>query len=546
MEQMIDVVISVLIALVLGAVLFLGTNVLVDQAGRRYPAFTSAMGAIAGLLVGAVAQHNGWLPSSTFQLWVFVIAWGVVIGLVGGALLGYLYGHLRNDAVSTRDRILRAERVRPAIFIGPALLFVSVGLVGPAIITVITSFRSGTSGDGSPTLQWYRTIFTDKVAGRNEFFNVDNFGDIFTSRLFIVALVAVAIAALLAWASAQRLAGGKAAERSERISRGVGAGTIGLVVLAVAGLIEGIVRTPNESTIFDILTVIVSSPITLALAALALIGFGVWAFLKPQQRENLDWGTPGSSLALVGAVILGLFAFFSTMKAVVWNNLWWVVAVAGISTVLGLLLAILADRMRSNRQEIAAKALIFMPMAISMVGAAVIWDFVYQRKSTGNQTGLFNAILQGVGFEPRGFFINASLIPWNNLFIIVIMIWIQTGFAMVILSAAIKGVPDELMEAARVDGANEIQVFWRVVIPQIRPTILVVVTTLVITVMKVFDLVKATTGGANSTNVLANEMFNELSIGNFAQSSAFAVVIFALIVPVMIINIRRNMEEVRS
>jgi alpha-glucoside transport system permease protein len=536
MEQLADVAVSVVIAAALGAVLFLGTNVLVDQAGRRYPAFTSAMGAIVGLVVGAVAQHNGVFPSGLP---------GIVLGGLVGTALGAAWGRVRGPAVSRQDRIRRAERVRPAIFVGPALLFVGVGLVGPAIITIIISFRGGRSGDGAGTLEWYRTIFTDQVAGTNEYFNLDNFGSIFTSRLFIVAVVAVLAAAALAWSSAQRLAGGRQAVRAERVSRGIGTATAVLAAAAFLGLIEGIVREPNESAIFDVLTVLVSSRITLAVASLGLVAFAAWAVLRPREREQLDWGSPGSSLAVVGAIILVLFAFFSTLQAVIWNNLWWVTAVAGISTVLGLLLAILADRMRSNRQEVAAKALIFMPMAISMVGAAVIWDFVYERQPVGDQTGLLNAVLQAMGFQPRGFFVNASLIPWNNLFIIVIMIWIQTGFAMVILSAAIKGVPDELLEAARVDGAREVQVFWRVVIPQVRSTILVVVTTLVITVMKVFDLVKATTGGANRTNVLANEMFNELSIGNFAQSSAFAVVIFALIVPVMVLNIRRTAREVK-
>ncbi len=187
--------------------------------------------------------------------------------------------------------------------------------------------------------------------------------------------------------------------------------------------------------------------------------------------------------------------------------------------------------------------MIFLPMAISMVGAAVIWDFVYERQPSGAQTGLFNAILEKTGFQTRGFFVNASMIPWNNVWIMVIMIWIQTGFAMVVLSAAIKGVPDELLEAAKVDGATEVQTFWRVVIPQIRSTILVVITTLIIIVMKVFDLVKATTGGANRTNVLANEMFDQLVNGRFALSSAFAVVIFALVIPIMIMNIRRTRAE---
>jgi alpha-glucoside transport system permease protein len=220
-----------------------------------------------------------------------------------------------------------------------------------------------------------------------------------------------------------------------------------------------------------------------------------------------------------------------------------VVTVTGLSVTLGLLLAILADR---TKGEVAARTLIFLPMAISMVGAAVIWDFMYELQAVDEQTGLFNAILQGLGFEARGFFINANMIPWNNFWIMLILVWIQTGFAMVVLSSAIKGVPTELVEAARVDGATEVDVFWRVIIPQIRSTILVITTTLIIIVMKVFDLVKATTGGANRTNVLANEMFDQLRDRNFSLSSAFAVLIFGLTVPVMVVNIRRSMREVGS
>ena len=152
-------------------------------------------------------------------------------------------------------------------------------------------------------------------------------------------------------------------------------------------------------------------------------------------------------------------------------------------------------------------------------------------------------MLQGLGFSSRGFFINATMIPWNNFWIMFIMVWIQTGFAMVVLSAAIRAVPDELLEAARVDGASETQSFWRVVMPQIRPTIIVVVTTLIVIVTKVFDLVKATTNGANRTNVLANEMFDQLRDRNFTSSSAFAVVLLALVVPVMIFNIRRMQKD---
>ena len=534
MEQVTSVAISVAVAAVLGAVLFVGLNLLLDQAHTRWVWFVASLGALGGLVFGAAMQHNGWFPEGIV---------GILIGGGIGLVVGLGLGRLTAVTLGANADVW-AERFRPWVFVAPALLFVTLGLVGPAVNTFIISFRSGDSGDGDATLEHYRTIFTDKIAGTNEFFNVDNIENVFTSRLFIASLGLFAVAGIMAWASAKRFAGGAEAETGERTSRATWTvlGVIGVAM--VVGLVEGIVREPNESSIYDVLTVFVSSRVTLGVFVIALaLGLMLWLYQRLRQTADLDWGSPGSSMAIIAAVILLLFAFLSTLQAVFWNNLWWVVSVAGLSTVLGLLLAILADRTRSNRVEVSAKAFIFMPMAISMVGAAVIWDFMYERQATGDQTGLLNALLQAMGFQPRGFFINASMIPWNNIWIMVIMIWIQTGFAMVILSAAIKGVPDELLEAAEVDGASETQIFWRVVIPQIRSTILVVVTTLIIIVMKVFDLVKATTGGANRTNVLANEMFNNLSNGFFAQSSAFAVVIFVLVVPIMIMNINRARKE---
>jgi alpha-glucoside transport system permease protein len=207
-----------------------------------------------------------------------------------------------------------------------------------------------------------------------------------------------------------------------------------------------------------------------------------------------------------------------------------------------LALAVLADRSRS---ESAAKTLIFMPMAISMVGAAIIWSYMYNLPVRGQSPGLLNEVISWFGMEPIDFLRQASIIPWNNFFIMVIMIWIQTGFAMVVLSAAIKGVPSELIEAAKVDGANDVQVFSRITIPQIWPTILVVITTLVVSIMKVFDLVKATTNGNFDTDVLANRMYDNLRDGNFTLSSTFASIILVLVIPVLWFNLRRGKEASR-
>jgi alpha-glucoside transport system permease protein len=261
------------------------------------------------------------------------------------------------------------------------------------------------------------------------------------------------------------------------------------------------------------------------------------------QRRSVDMSNPWVTLLLAFAVILALMAIFSTLRGVIWNNLWWVVVVAGLATIFGLALAVLADR---SKNENAAKTLIFMPMAISLVGAAIIWKYIYDTPGAGQAEGLLNIVWPGGPIDfLRGTSPGGTIAPWNNFFIMVIMIWIQTGFAMVVLSAAIKGVPTELLEAARVDGANEPQIFWRVTMPQIRATVIVVITTLSVTVLKIFDLVKATTGGTAGTDVLANRMVDELRNGNFSSSSTFAVMILVLVLPIMWLNVRRASGEVR-
>ncbi|MBW3557035.1 MAG: sugar ABC transporter permease [Actinobacteria bacterium] len=296
---------------------------------------------------------------------------------------------------------------------------------------------------------------------------------------------------------------------------------------------------------FDGFTQVLTSRLFLAALALVVVGVvvaRVSATRGTGSAQALDLSHPLASTALAVAVIAVLLAVFSTLRGIIWNNLWWVAAVAGLATLFGLALAVLADR---SRNETAAKTLIFMPMAISLVGAAIIWKYVYDTPGAGQAEGLLNVLWPGDPIDfLRGTSSTGTIAPWNNFFIMIIMIWIQSGFAMVVLSAAIKGVPTELLEAARVDGANEVQVFWRVTLPQITSTIAVVVTTLTITVLKIFDLVKATTGGAAGTDVLANRMYEGLRNGNFTSSATFAVMILVLVLPVMWINIRRTRDVV--
>ncbi len=222
------------------------------------------------------------------------------------------------------------------------------------------------------------------------------------------------------------------------------------------------------------------------------------------------------------------------------NNILWLIVVPFASTALGLIIAVLADRVRWGT---IAKSLIFMPMAISFVGASIIWKFVYDFRPEGiQQIGILNAIVASLGGTPQAWI---SVPFWNNFFLMVILIWIQTGFAMVLLSAALRGVPDETLEAARIDGANEIQIFFRIMIPQIIGTIAVVMTTITIVVLKVFDIVQAMTNGQWDTQVLANLMYDWMfrGGGDFGRGSMIATIIMLAVIPIMIWNIRRFQQE---
>jgi alpha-glucoside transport system permease protein len=225
------------------------------------------------------------------------------------------------------------------------------------------------------------------------------------------------------------------------------------------------------------------------------------------------------------------------------NTFGWVIIVPIFGTSIGLLFAVLVDRL-SRRKEAIAKSLIFMPMAISFAGASVTWRLIYSYRPTGfgSNIGLLNGIRIAAGQDPIAWL---QIQPWNNLMLMVIMIWMQTGFAMVVLSAAIKAIPDELIEAARIDGASEVQVFWRIMLPTILPTVVVVVTYMVINALKVFDIVfMMGNPEADGTVVIAERMitwfFTRLDAG---KGAAIACVLFAVILPVMIWNVRRFREQ---
>lgn len=227
------------------------------------------------------------------------------------------------------------------------------------------------------------------------------------------------------------------------------------------------------------------------------------------------------------------------------NTAIWVILVPLVSTGIGLVYAVLVDR---TRFEKLAKALVFVPMAISMVGASIIWKFVYEFKPNQpgvKQTGLLNQVLVWIGLEPQQFLINS---PWNTMFLIVVMIWIQTGFAMTVLSAAIKAIPDDIVEAARIDGLGGMRMFRYITVPSIRPAMVVVLTTIAIGTLKVFDIVRTMTGGQFNTQVIANEFYTQsFRQNNQGLGAALAVILFILVIPIVIYNVRqlRKSEEIR-
>ena len=363
---------------------------------------------------------------------------------------------------------------------------------------------------------------------------------------------------------------------------------------------------------------IFTSDLTWIGLVLAVIALGLAAHMGRQQGRRTSF-TPQSAGMVVLSVVLLAFAVFTNLRGTIINNLWWVFGVTTFATCFGLAVAAWADGIKGER---VAKALIFLPMAISLVGASIIWRFMYTpRDPSKEQTGVMNAFWVWLGDKTSGnsdlgigifeweffslpgravavlvFLVLAALLiyaalrsyrrdglagligyglaalvplylvgrilfdggigglqeplppgptiqfresgPFNNWWLMVVMLWIETGFAMVILSAAIKAVPQEYIEAAKIDGADDTQVFWRIVVPQIAPTIGVVVTTLIVRVTKVFDIVKVMTNGNFDTNVLANEMINQsFQFANPGTGSTLAVLLFLSVLPVMVLNV---------
>ncbi len=276
------------------------------------------------------------------------------------------------------------------------------------------------------------------------------------------------------------------------------------------------------------------TPIIFVGPAVAML---IWALAIPTIRTFILSLYDSAGLKFVGLTNYVAVLQDPAILSVLRNNLLWIVFGTSFTVGAGLLIAVFADR---SSYESAAKAFIFMPMAISFVGAGVIWNFVYAAKPVdAPQIGLLNAIWVSLFHgQPQAW--TASFPPWNNFFLIVIVIWLQTGYSMVLFSAAIKGIPSELLEAARVDGANEVRIFLSIMIPTIMGTIITVTTTVIIFTLKIFDVVWVMTGGNYDTSVIATEFYRQFfTYNNNGYGATIAVILMIAVIPVMVYNLRQ-------
>lgn len=270
--------------------------------------------------------------------------------------------------------------------------------------------------------------------------------------------------------------------------------------------------------------------------AVALLG---WFLFVPTLRTIYLSFLSADSSKFVGLDNYAATFTDSQMLQAFRNNVLWLFLGTALCVSIGLLIAVLADR---SKFETIAKALIFMPMAISFVGAGVIWRFVYAyAPADQEQIGVLNAVVVTLGGQPQAWM---AAEPWNTLFLIVVLVWMQTGFAMILFSAALKGVPADLLEAARIDGANEFQSFFQIIVPYIQGTIVTVTTTVAIFTLKIFDVVIVMTGGQYGTEVIATQFFRQFFASrNFGYGSSIAIVLFIAVLPVMIYNLRQLRKQ---
>ncbi len=456
-------------------------------------------------------------------------ATSIIATLVPAVLIGLRLGMTKNP--DYRARVAIDNRSRAVIFIGPALAFISVMLVIPAIRTAYLSLFNKDSVD-FVGLDNYKAVFDDKNS-----LDLDNWTNMFTSVPFILGVILLAIAVVIGISMKKRT--GRAVE--------IGNPTVAPLVVGLLFMCFGAFTAMRGTLINNLWWVVVVTFVSTAMG----LAIAVLADQRGGERVAKSVIFMPMAISLVGASVIWRFVYTardtSTEQTGVLNALW--IGLGRLSTGSGL------PTLIATIFLVLVLVGLFMVMARMLVrygpGRAVVpgimivlvgWLFIRFTGIVGGGVGGFQTLPDGTVEGQTVFFVQET--PYNNFWLMVVMIWIQTGFSMVILSAAIKAVPTELIEAAKIDGATTSQVFWRVTLPQIATTIGVVVTTLIVGVMKVFDIVKVMTNGQFGSQVLANQMFQEaFSFQNKGKGAALAMLIFLAVLPVMIYNIRRMQRE---
>ena len=457
------------------------------------------------------------------------IATSVIAALVPALLIGVRLGMSKNP--DYQGRVDLDTRSRAIIFVGPAILFIGVMLVIPAIRTAYLSLL-GRDSEAWVGLENYGAVFTDRNS-----LDVDNWTNMFTSVPFLIGIAVLVVALIIGINMKQRT--GRAVE--------IGNPTVAPLVFGLLLVSFGVFTALRGTIINNMWWVIV---VTFASTGMGL-AIAVLADGRAGEKIGKSIIFMPMAISLVGASVIWRFVYTardtSTEQTGVMNALW--VGLGRLSTGSGLptliigalvvvVLMILLAIVANNLTRYGPARAVVPGIAAILVG----WFFIRYAGIIGNGVGGFQIDANGEVSGQTVFFVQET--PYNNFWLMIIFIWIQTGFSMVILSAAIKAVPTELIEAAKIDGATNAQVFWRVTLPQIATTIGVVVTTLIVGVMKVFDIVKVTTNGQFGSQVLANNMFQEaFSFNDTGKGAALAILIFLSVLPIMITNIRRMQRE---
>jgi alpha-glucoside transport system permease protein len=508
--------VAIAVYTIIGAAIGAGLSLLL-----KHPPIGGALtGAALGWVLGAwgAADLGDGSPATS-----------IIAAMVPALLIGARLGISKNPDYAARIRIDNGSRA--VIFIGPALAFISVMLVIPAIRTMYLSLLDADSVD-FVGIDNYTVVFQDENS-----LDLTNWTNMFTSMPFILGVILLVIAIVVGVSMKKRT--GRAVE--------IGNPTVAPLVVGLLLVCFGAFTAMRGTLINNLWWVVVVTFFSTALG----LAIAVLADQRAGERVAKSVIFMPMAISLVGASVIWRFVYTardtSTEQTGVMNALW--VGLGRLSTGSGIptILATAALGLAVIGLFIlVARALVQQKYAKAVVpgiGLLLIgWLFIRFTGIIGGGVGGHTYNADGTVSGETVFFVQET--PYNNFWLMVIMIWIQTGFSMVILSAAIKAVPTELIEAAKIDGATNSQVFWRVTLPQIATTIGVVVTTLIVGVMKVFDIVKVTTNGQFGSQVLANQMFQEaFSFQDKGKGAALAMLIFVAVLPVMIYNIRRMQRE---